>query len=540
MDHSTGAIPTIRIANQEAAIKQVDEVAALVGTEKFFLKVGEMLYNKGADIGLRPDGIVSDTGAERISAGTTLSERVDEMHHRSETVINPSIGELVAMAGQIDELKRIRAMVKEAAIAQNLKPADIDKLDKDAKEFLEQPEVKDSIDKLEKAEAELSDVTVQLAKLDADGNGVSPSTIGENVSPSRIEGNIPASTEGAMSNHAATESGTQAVLSPEYIALEANRNSLVHDVLKHITTLRQYSEKFAADHPNWAKAGSWALQGIGYVGAGALVKTGLKLGGKKMLALFGAHVLSQEVIASVIEHGTDALVDHAISYASTDQEAAEFAKTAVWTVEMLLDGTAIIGVAGLIKDKAAITNKLRANKVNVAATAKAKFAKKQHLRAETSRKISAVVEEKVAAWSNQSASSFRVIREISKDSTNSGVFHREVEFTYRKTGQTFKVTQRRDIDPNYVVKNGQDAGLRNIELLKMGRAPYTSTDEQVILHHIGQNAKGPLVEVIKATHKPLLHKQYGTNESHPTNPVVREEFDPIRREYWKTYGEAFK
>jgi hypothetical protein len=120
------------------------------------------------------------------------------------------------------------------------------------------------------------------------------------------------------------------------------------------------------------------------------------------------------------------------------------------------------------------------------------------------------------------------------------VFHREVEFTYKKTGQKFKVTQRNDIDPNYVVKSGQDAGKANIELLKKGRAPYTGADKQVILHHIGQDAHGPLMEVTEKTHKPLLHRQYGSRESHPTNPVVRDEFDLVRKEYWKTYAEIFK
>jgi hypothetical protein len=55
------------------------------------------------------------------------------------------------------------------------------------------------------------------------------------------------------------------------------------------------------------------------------------------------------------------------------------------------------GVAGLIKDKAAVSNKLAATKVNVPATARAKFSQRQTLRRESSRKISAISKEKVAA-----------------------------------------------------------------------------------------------------------------------------------------------
>jgi hypothetical protein len=39
-------------------------------------------------------------------------------------------------------------------------------------------------------------------------------------------------------------------------------------------------------------------------------------------------------MAAAIENGTEALVDHAISRANTEQEAVEFAETAVWAMEM--------------------------------------------------------------------------------------------------------------------------------------------------------------------------------------------------------------
>ncbi|MDR1432946.1 MAG: hypothetical protein LBI61_01215 [Puniceicoccales bacterium] len=155
MDHSLGAVPTIRIANREEVSKQVDKVADLVGSEKFFLKVGELLYNSGAEIGLRPDGTVTRSGEEKIEAGKVLNERIKEVHRQSESVINPAIGEIVAMIGQIDEFKRIRSRVKEAAIAQKLKPTEVDKVDMEVEKFLEQPDVKDSIEKLKVAEQRL-------------------------------------------------------------------------------------------------------------------------------------------------------------------------------------------------------------------------------------------------------------------------------------------------------------------------------------------------------------------------------------------------
>jgi hypothetical protein len=75
--------------------------------------------------------------------------------------------------------------------------------------------------------------------------------------------------------------------------------------------------------------------------------------------------------------------------------------TAVWAMEMALAGATAVGVAGLIKDKAAVSSKLAATKMNVPATAKTKFSQRQILRRESSRKISAIAIEKVIAKIDQ-------------------------------------------------------------------------------------------------------------------------------------------
>jgi hypothetical protein len=181
----------------------------------------------------------------------------------------------------------------------------------------------------------------------------------------------------------------------EHAALETEKGSVVRSALRSATEIRLRSEEFAKNHPVWAKVGSVALKGAGYLGLTGIVKAGLKLGGKKMMAFFGSQLLSQEVIAAAVEHGAESLVDHAISYASTEQEAVEFAETAVWTVETALAGATVIGVAGLIKDKPALSSKLAATKVNVSQTARAKFSQRQILRTESSQKILAIAAERI-------------------------------------------------------------------------------------------------------------------------------------------------
>ncbi len=144
-------------------------------------------------------------------------------------------------------------------------------------------------------------------------------------------------------------------------------------------------------------------------------------------------------------------------------------------------------------------------------------------------------------WKGQ----FKLVRELSQSSGNaeiSRLYSREVLFKDPRSGQMFRVLQRNDIDPNYVIKSGttREIGRTNLELMLEGRAPYTNSGEKVIIHHMGQDAFGPFVEVTKRTHKPFLHNQFGYGQPHPTNPVVRTDFDPIREAYWRAYAEQFK
>ena len=37
-----------------------------IGTEKFYLKVGETILSRGAEIGLKPDGLVTNSEAEKL------------------------------------------------------------------------------------------------------------------------------------------------------------------------------------------------------------------------------------------------------------------------------------------------------------------------------------------------------------------------------------------------------------------------------------------------------------------------------------------
>ena len=120
------------------------------------------------------------------------------------------------------------------------------------------------------------------------------------------------------------------------------------------------------------------------------------------------------------------------------------------------------------------------------------------------------------------------------------VYSKQVLFKDPKTGQMFRVFQRNDIDPFSIVPKGKYKGRTNLEAMSNGYAPYTTSNEQVIIHHMGQDAFGPFVEITNTTHKPVFHNQFGYRQKHPTNPVIRSEFNPIREAYWRAYAEQFK
>ncbi len=143
-------------------------------------------------------------------------------------------------------------------------------------------------------------------------------------------------------------------------------------------------------------------------------------------------------------------------------------------------------------------------------------------------------------WKGQ----FKLVREFTQTSGNaelSKLYSKEVLFKDPKSGQMFRVLQRNDIDPNYIGKYDKSGNpLSNLELMKKGQAPYTNSGERMNVHHVGQHADGPFAEVTESTHRSFPHKQFGRNNPHPTNPVVRAEFDPIRRAYWRARADEFK
>ncbi|HSF39574.1 MAG TPA: Ig-like domain-containing protein [Thermoanaerobaculia bacterium] len=127
----------------------------------------------------------------------------------------------------------------------------------------------------------------------------------------------------------------------------------------------------------------------------------------------------------------------------------------------------------------------------------------------------------------------------------SGVFNNDpIPWTAtrpRGTQQTYEIYQRTDIDWNRVRAGGDKRflGKTNAEAARAGLAPELSDGSFATLHHVGQDARGALVEASTRYHgvgKPgqqILHSQYGRNQPHPVHPVDRNRFGVDTREYWQ-------
>lgn len=105
------------------------------------------------------------------------------------------------------------------------------------------------------------------------------------------------------------------------------------------------------------------------------------------------------------------------------------------------------------------------------------------------------------------------------------------------TFQGMKVYQRKDlINPSAIDPR---TGLTNLELMQKGRAPIGPDGMAVNLHHMGQNAQGPIVEITKTLHQSgssAIHINSGTTIPSGIN---RSQFGSWRQDYWKDRATGF-
>jgi hypothetical protein len=371
------AVPTMRFADEDAMSLKVLEVAQMVGQERFYLTVGGLLHKKGATVGLKPDGVVVRNDAERISAGRTLEERVHEAESHHRTVINPAIGEFVAMMNQVDELKQVMAKIEFEQIKANIPKPQREKNNRELKEFLQKPEVKEKFQKLKLARQKQQRAAEELRRLEAEDPtlpmrmasmslaeetpAMSSAKSAPKATPKTATPSIKPTIQKASDVSSGMEktSSTTSVSEPLIVhdelpapsvsstSDEMNRvfawsrarkenKSCGREAMEMLSSINESLDKFATDHPNIAKVGTAIVEGIGYAAVGGTLLVAAE-GGILPLALTGSTMLaSNEVVAAVLEHGSEPLVKGAASLGNTEAEAVRFGTNMAGTINKLI------------------------------------------------------------------------------------------------------------------------------------------------------------------------------------------------------------
>lgn len=129
MNHTPlGMIPTIRQEDQRHVEKILHEMAQFVGTEEFTLKVGQSLINRSAEVGLRVDGVVKDSG---VDAKRVLNQPLQDVHiHKRDAIVVP-LADTLALFGALNELTVLRRQAFDAMKEQGLSDQEAVKVLKD-------------------------------------------------------------------------------------------------------------------------------------------------------------------------------------------------------------------------------------------------------------------------------------------------------------------------------------------------------------------------------------------------------------------------
>ncbi|MGX9950107.1 T7SS effector LXG polymorphic toxin [Bacillus subtilis] len=102
-----------------------------------------------------------------------------------------------------------------------------------------------------------------------------------------------------------------------------------------------------------------------------------------------------------------------------------------------------------------------------------------------------------------------------------------------------KVYMLKDIDLNQKNRKGQT----NLQLMKLGNAPFAKDGTQINLHHLIQEEPGSMVEVPESLHKKyhnILHGLKENGQSFRNNPELSAQYDSFRKRYWKWRAQQFE
>ncbi|KXZ17924.1 hypothetical protein AXI59_00755 [Bacillus nakamurai] len=119
----------------------------------------------------------------------------------------------------------------------------------------------------------------------------------------------------------------------------------------------------------------------------------------------------------------------------------------------------------------------------------------------------------------------------------------EIEGKVKSKGKVKDVSRKvytlKDIDINQKNRKGQT----NLQLMKLGNAPFAKDGTQINLHHLIQEEPGTMVEIPESLHKKyhtILHGLKENGESFRNDPILETQYKNFRKRYWKWRAKQFE
>jgi hypothetical protein len=265
------------------------------------------------------------------------------------------------MLGQVEEFKEVRAKIATIQTIENASPAVKQQTDKEVKEFLDKPEVKEDYKKFKAAQKKVQQTTQKMAELEEEH----PELTADSTKLFALRASLQ------------TKPTDMASLA-EYMTARQEQTTAMRTSLMYLSSLRERAETYGTSHTWFSRVKYAVLEGIGHAAmAGALVGAATAGGVPAVAITAGSMWATGEALATVIENGTESLIEYAASQGTTQTEAERFARTALWVVEGAVATTAAVGAFKIIKGGSAITSKVQGWRTNISSMAKNAFQRKQ-------------------------------------------------------------------------------------------------------------------------------------------------------------------
>lgn len=331
--------------NRSHVEKFVQHMAQFVGEEEFALKVGQALVKRSADVGLRVDGVVTNSGLE---AQKVINQPLQDVHIDRHNAFSVPLTDAIALFGAIDELTLLRKQAFEAMTAKGIS-------DQEAVQVLNDPGVKEILQETTQAAEKIKEKRQQSQeKFDCAASEILKRY---QSMTSQERDDWLDSPESILTDRGLP---LEYHILKQQAKVEASKET--YENMIELTQLRQKIETIIQNHPKTVQCLKTTLQGLEWIadkvtdgvaiaggGTYGLITngpSGIVLGAKSGLAVKEkVSMYSAEAVNQMVEVATQP----AVETAKTSAEKSEFQKTVDFFKTSSLSVFGLLGMRHFIK-----------------------------------------------------------------------------------------------------------------------------------------------------------------------------------------------